>query len=563
MKQKIVISLTIIACLFIYGCSTSKGSLFHDTHNSDKGKKSSSETNENDQDTQGDTDESILFPDNATYKDEDTGLFINSYPQGAEVYLDYRYYGTTPLYIPYLETGNYTLELRLPGYKKYEEWIYYQQDYKEFSIVLDPIVGYFQITVNPADAEIYLGSIRINKNTTEVPAGSYALSVRKFGYTDFSGSVTIYENQTTTVTVELIEAGFTISGLEVSRKIFNPGNPGTLGRTTISFRVTSFGKANLIITDKNGDEVFSYSFSEFQTWYQYCEWNGRRSNGLICPDGQYEIEITATSKKEEHFSLSSTVMIDSSLTISYRTVWNGVPGMMYSVLPEILPTESFQVSSLLLVHIEQYNDELIMRAPGALGVRIGCGNNIEADIFLGAVFSDTDFIPFTGSAAVNFLFLNTQGIVSVSSSVYAKAAYHFGTGADTQTNFTGLSTGIPLKVSIGMFAFVINPELIVSPYQVTYTPDYDEEIGFNLWAYGRFGIIFDSGVFIAGLSGAIRTTSLLKLDAFDIDYPMEYALELHLMIPESSLYFSLLAATEFESFENYYIMGGIGIGFVY
>lgn len=525
-----------------------------DTYKSDKGK----DTPVNDDD-----DDTPYYPEDDENAEEE-GLYVISYPYGATVYLNFQYYGTTPLWIPDLQKGNYMLEIKYPGYYPQDEWIYYPGGYMKYSTSLDPITGYLNVTVSPPDADISLDNNTIHQGVTELKIGTYSLRARKFGYADAYKTVTINEKQTTSVEMVLNEASFSISDPGVSRNPFNPMNPGTLGKTEISFRATSFGTGTVTITDENGSEVYSHSFPEFQTWYQYCTWNGRTPDKSICPDGEYKISIEAVSKKDGGVhSLHSTVRIDSSISISYRSMWNGVTGLMYSCTPDILPVFSFQISTLFAAHFEKYEEQLLMRAPFQLSARFGMGSNTEADICAAVILTDAEFLPYTISAAVKYRFLKTPGTYKLESALYAKATFHYGTGADTLSNFTGLSLGIPFKASAGPFSLILNPEVIFSPYKVTYTPDYDEDPVLSMWGYGRCGIMFDSGSVVTGISCAIRTTPFWGSESFDIHYPLLGAYELHMMIPGSNLYVSCVAGTEFVSVDNFYVMGGLGVGFIY
>ncbi|MBN2533136.1 MAG: PEGA domain-containing protein [Spirochaetales bacterium] len=554
MKQLPYFLIVIILFFSLPGCSTSKGSLFKDTHESDKRKDHSPALSD---------DDDPYYPEDDEYEKAE-GLYVTSSPYGATVYLDNKYYGTTPLWIPDIKTGNYMLAITYPGYYSHNDWIYYPGGYIKYNATLKPVTGYLDLSVSPQDASISFNDRIISRGITELRVGTYELHVRKFGYKDAYRTVTIDEKTTTSVTVVLEEASFSLSNPGVSRKIFNPMNPGTLGNTEISFYVTSSGNGTLAVIDKNGSEVYSRTFPMFQTWYQYCTWNGKTQNGVICPDGEYTISIKAIAEKDgEIHSLYTTVRIDRSITISYRSMWNGVTGLMYVSTPDVLPGSSFQISTLFSAHIETYNGQLLMRAPSQLSVRFGPGSSTEVDILATIILIDADFFPYSISAAVKYQTLKTRGTINIQSALYAKATFHYGTGADTLSNFTGLSLGVPFQAAAGYFSLILSPEIIISPFKVTYAPDYDKDIALTVWGYGRCGIMFDPGTIITGISCAIRTTPFGGKEAFGIHYPLLGAYELHMMVPDSSLFLSCIAGTEFESADNFYIMGGFGVGFIY
>lgn len=273
------------------------------------------------------------------------------------------------------------------------------------------------------------------------------------------------------------------------------------------------------------------------------------------------IDTMSEKTREEHI-LSKNVIIDSTIKITFKNMWNGTSGLMYAVTHDVLPLYHFQIPTLFAVHYEEYDDQFIMRAPSQFGIRFGIGKKMEVNLSASLIFSDSDFVPFYGGLSLKYHLFETKGDFRIASTLYSKATYHSGTGADTLSKYTGLTLGIPFQLIGGPVSLIINPEIIVSPFAVTYTPDYDENIGLNIWAYGRAGLLFDFGSIITGISCAVRKTSFIYED-FDILYPILGAYEFHFMVPDSYTFVSAIAASEYESEDNYYVMAGIGLGFIY
>jgi hypothetical protein len=537
----------IAAFLLFFSCATSRGNLFKQTSEADKPKTTFTE----------DDDERY----NVEEEEEENKLTITSRPEGAEIYIDSVYYGKTPLTIEHFGPGDYRLELRLTGYYTHTDWIYYSGENMTYETELDPVTGYLEITVTPSDAIIIVGGEYITGPREKIPVGIYSLRIRSFGYTDVVREITIEENKTTQMEVTLEEAMFSVSGLSVSRKSFNPANPGSLGKTIISFYVTTYGKATARIFDKGKNEVFSHSFPSFSTWPQECEWDGKDKQGLHLPDGEYTIEIHAEGRDGEVEELSANVLIDSSITLSFRSLWNGVSGLFYTPTVETLPAWSLQISPCIMAHCEEGEKEILLRAPFNLSARFGIGSSLEIDLLAALIFSNEEFSPLIASISIKKLLFHSRGLLSFSGAAYAKACYHYGTGADTFSNFTGISAGIPLQGGLGPLSVILTPEIVLSTYRVTYTSDYDEEIAFFTWGYCRGGILLDFGTVITGISCAVRT--LPFSEGFGISLPALGALECHLMVPDTSIYVTLAAATEFSSIDNFYVMGGFGLGFIY
>ena len=81
------------------------------------------------------------------------GLFIDSNPRGARVYLDNAYKGETPLDLKNVNPGQYSIRLSLPGY----------QDWSTTVIALPILTVKVTANLTPKE-ERGLGSVSINSN---------------------------------------------------------------------------------------------------------------------------------------------------------------------------------------------------------------------------------------------------------------------------------------------------------------------------------------------------------------------------------------------------------------
>ncbi|MBN1696014.1 MAG: PEGA domain-containing protein [Spirochaetales bacterium] len=551
-RRFVFLFLLLSGIIFLFSCTTSRGNLFKRTLASDKDSTTY---------TEDDDEKFNLQEEDAEEEEEENRLTIKSRPHHASVYIDDVYYGKTPLVIEYLTAGDYRLEIRLEGYRIQTDWLYYNGSNMTYETELVPIIGYLDIHVEPPDALIVVGGEYITGPHAEIPIGEYLLRVRYFGYTEYTGTVVIEEGKTTSRDIALEKAAFSATGLSANRIRFNPSNPGSLGTTIISFHVTNRGTAGLLIIDGNGNEVLDYPFPPFATWEQEFEWNGKTGGGKSLPDGEYTVRISARGDDGNDVVLSMAVVIDRSITISYLSIFNGMSGLLYTPTAETLPSGGFQLSTVILAHLEEGDDEILMRAPVVLSGRFGCGESLEVDYLAAMILGSGERSIGFASIGVKKLLFTTKDSVGFSGGIYAKASYHDGTGSDTLSNFLGISGGVPLQFHAGPFSFVLSPEIVLSVYRVTYTSDYDEESGFYSWGYVRGGLLLDMGTVIAGLSCAVRT--LPFSEGFGFDYPALGAAECHFMIPDTSIYVSLAAATEFVSIDNFYVMGGLGLGVIF
>jgi hypothetical protein len=84
------------------------------------------------------------------------------------------------------------------------------------------------------------------------------------------------------------------------------------------------------------------------------------------------------------------------------------------------------------------------------------------------------------------------------------------------------------------------------------------------WLYVRAGVLLDLGSVSAGISASTRTQQLPGGVAFlGSPIPFETGAEIHWLIPGTSLVVSGILAGEYQDSNNYYFMGGGGLGFLY
>ena len=542
-----------LAAFLFAACSTSRGSLYRETVRTE------TET------VTAQTEEARS--EEETVKKSETGLEIVSDPEEAEIYLDNRYLGLTPLLLEDLEPGRYKLTLKKKGYYPYNGWIDFYEDYLLHEAVLEPITGTFKITTVPGNALIYLATSELESGSaSEIPVGSYSLRVRAFGYEDYVARVEIEEKLMTSLRVELKAAEFSLYDVRASKKVFNPENAGLLGRTRVSFLVTSFGRGRAVVLNEQNQEVFSREFSSFKTWEQSFEWNGRDDAGLLLPDGFYKVVIEARSAPAEElfFKKEISVQIDSSLRIDYRSLWSGSAGLLYAPVPEVLPDQNIQLSTLILAHLESPGGVLSFSAPWNIAFRLGLNNNLEIDALAGLIIGHYQnesgagsIFPFFAGASLKAVLLKPSGSFGLGSSALIRLSYQ-NVSTDRLANFTGIGAGLPSSLTLGPVGIVISPEMVLSYTRVYHYPQSAPEPGLFVWAYGKTGLILDLGSLIFGVSASFRTKPFQE--GFGLDLPLQGGAEIHWLVPGTQLYLSLALAAEYSSPENFYLLSGLGLG---
>ena len=486
---------------------------------------------------------------------EEVGIKVVVQPDDAQVYFNNEFVGTgTVLVTP--KAGSYQITVRREGYYPQTVWAQYDDNtLVVIGVSLNEITGYLFLEVEPPNATATINGRPVSEGVSELQIGTYSLRVRKFGYEDWFESVRIFEKSTTKIAVSLKEADFEITSLEVSRKVFNPANPGKLGTTKLTFEVTSWGNGTFIVSDAADREVYTHPIPRFTTWDQSIEWDGRDANGGKLPDGEYTLTVSAKGEKEpETLSRSLGVRIDSSAVISFRSVMSGTSGTIFCPLPATLPQGSFQINSGIIGH---YSTKLgVGRYPTFASIRAGLGGNVEVDM-QGALFiGPEEPIPFSGGVGFKFR-LPDMDFFALGAT--GKLTYVGNTSVDTFHNYTGMSIGMIAALKTTPLVLTLSPDIVVSPFSVIY-PKSTQSAAFNAWGYGRIGILADFGTITTGISGSVRTIPFAQ--GFDLQPPYSAGAELHWLIPGTQLILSGYLTGEYAAVNNYYFMGGAGVGFI-
>ena len=463
-----------LGALLLWGllaCSTSKGSLLEETAERDK-KDSKVRMPREEEDYTPDID--FSKPVKPAREEKRIGLVIRSTPSGVEVYLGDRYIGTTPLVLTSVTIGWHKLTLKKEGYDSKTEWIYYSGGWVTCHYSLIEVTGFLQVMTVPPEAEITFGSSRLPAGKRqEIPVGSHILRLRAFGYEEKSVAVNIKKGRMTRLSVTLKEADFSLSNLEASQWAFNPRNPGLLGSVQIRFRISGPGSGRAVIVDSRNQIMMSRRFYTFTTWEQGFDWEGRDQQGVPLPDGTYTVRIRAEGARYgELESAELKLKIDSSMVPRFRSLWSGSAGLLYAPSPEILPRGKIQVSSVLIAHASGGPDSYTGRVPMNLALRAGLDrrNLFELDTSIGGIIgssSDTLYMSWFATAAFKSSLLRFPGDLSLATSAQIKLTYQ-GVHTDTLANSSGLSLGLPTALRWGSLSLLFSPELILSPYSVSY-----------------------------------------------------------------------------------------------
>jgi hypothetical protein len=499
------------------------------------------------------------------------GLQVLTDPSSAEVWIDGDYKGLSPYVMEDVSVGWHRILLRKEGYYESSSWVEFKGDPVLYQTTLSRIVGFLQVSATPSDVIVAVDGQEIPAGTQDVGVGIHELTVKSFGYTTYRTSVTIVEKAVTALSVTLTPAPFDISSFSLPKTAVNPANPGLIGTLEISFSVTGPGTGEIRVTDAAGGEVYTRELPDFTTWDQAFSWDVRTSTGLALADGVYTLQVVGRGKTgETSLSREKQFTVDSSLKVAPRSVWSGSAGLLYAPVAEVLPEGDFQLG---LLGVGLSDPIYGIEAPFQIGVRMGIAPGFELDASAGVIATST-VLPVMASVSARWNLLSPHGGIGTSAAVQVKLAGQVSTTqdsvsplmTDTFANFSGLSVEVPLQLTVGAVSGLLSFGAAGSLwYPYLFQADGVTPLfGPVAWLYLRAGILLDLGPVTAGISASTRTQRLPGGYSFlSTPIPFEAGAEIHWLLPGTRLLLSGIFAGEYQDSNNYFFMGGGGLGFLY
>ncbi len=499
------------------------------------------------------------------------GLQVLTDPSGVEVWIDGAFMGLSPYVFEDISVGWHQVVLRKTGYYEASGWVQFKGDAMLYQTSLTQITGFLQISATPQDITILIDGQDFPAGTLKLGVGTHNVVVKSFGYTPYEGSVVISENAITPLSVSLPPAPFEVISFSTPKSSVNPANPGLLGTMEANFSVTGPGTGDIRVFDSAGAEVYLRSLAPFTTWDHAFTWDLHTSTGRMLSDGIYTMRITGRGPDAEApVTREIQITVDSTLKVAARSVWSGSAGLLYAPVAEVLPNGDYQVG-VLAAGISA-SDGSGFQAPFQLGARIGLGGGMEVDAS-GGIMATANTLPILGSVAFRWNLLTPRGGYGTGAAVQAKLAVQLVPTqesaeplmTDTFANFTGLSVELPLQLSLGAVSGLLSVGVTGSFwYPYLYSTGTNPQQGAVAWMYLRAGVMLEVGSVTAGISASTRTQQLPGGIAFlGSPIPFEAGAEVHWLIPNTRILVSGLFAGEYQDSQNYYFMGGAGLGFLY
>ncbi|TVQ40236.1 MAG: PEGA domain-containing protein [Spirochaetaceae bacterium] len=507
-------------------------------------------------------------------RDSGVELHIRTLPDDADVAINGRYVGRTPLTIRDLSPGTVRVTLSRSGYRTVERWVRLRdQSRVELDVVLEQQIGILSLVLEPPDAEVFIDGVRRTEEVLRLPIGDYTIYVTRFGYNDHRERITIRENRTTLRQITLKPAAFEVHNLSLSRSILNPLTPGAAGSAAVRFDVTAAGSATLMVRDAAGRPVYRDAIADFDQRRQRFSWDGRDASGLPVPSGDYTLQLRAhPTDHGEVITRTLSLTVDRTLPVAYRSTRSSSSGALLAPDVLALPRGVFQLHSAAAggpLADGRSNGPL---APAHLGLRLGIGNGMEVAATADGFFSDSiSDARLQGAASLRWVYAASQpepaslydsfmGALQASLVLGPTEAARVNP-ADATANWPSLRLGLPFGLHIRHFRAVLTPELVLShtyPARIPRTPHAGQLLG---WGYARAALIFDHAGFTAAASAALRSKPFT--DGAAIAGPLYSALEVHQLVPQTPLALTLFVTSEARTGSDLRLSLGGGLGILY
>jgi len=136
---------------------------------------------------------------------------INSEPGDANVWINGKSRGKTPLILADLSPGSYQLTLKKDGFTDYHDKLKLKSGQKDVYLAnLVPYTGSIYVTTEPSSARILLDGEEISKletpvNLDKIPVGKHTIEIQKKGYASVSKEIDIKQDEVIKETISLVQ----------------------------------------------------------------------------------------------------------------------------------------------------------------------------------------------------------------------------------------------------------------------------------------------------------------------------------------------------------------------
>ncbi|MCL1815622.1 MAG: PEGA domain-containing protein [Treponema sp.] len=470
----------------------------------------------------------FLYPD--TYNEvSGSGLFLDSFPSGAKVFIDGVERGTTPYSSSSIRSGEYSIRIYKEGYTERRFSVVIRRDSRVEVIVdmkeakgqvlleltRDPAVP-SSLPFNPrisADgsylsAEDITVTASAHQQNVTLPAGWRTVTVDAFGWERVSRRIYVEDDGIQKLELLLKRAEFILTNASLKKTRFNPKNSGILGTVEINFMVSAPGLGLLEVLDANGAVIHERDLGPFTGWQQQAAWNGRNRDGEPVGDGTYLLRLSAWDEEtNDRQSAEFPVLADSSIIMRPLTMVSSSSGLLLVPSPEALPAFSYQIEGNLLAGRPLLR-EAWESLPFAVGLRVSFLDNLEAAAVFNAAPGFSGGTEWGIGASIKWIFFHPRkGFSGFADALGMAAVLSYGWATAGPYTAFGMGTGAALRLPMmyrpvsgetakrGNYSF----DLLLSPFFLwAGEKGYPDSIIPRLGMEG--GALFTHGNIAAGLS---------------------------------------------------------------
>ncbi len=263
-------------------------------------------------------------------------LTVKSSQDQATVTVNGKIMGKAPLILTDVPVGLYSIRVEKPGYYPWRAEIALNDgDHVLLYAELEQITGAIIIDCVPVQPVVFVDGELFQEHGKRIlylSEGFHTITLKSFGYQDFSEHLYVLRNSVQRITARLQPASFDVTGLSSGLRRFNPANPGGLGTVTIPFTVTAPGTAEILLLNAAGEQVATYAAGPFTTWNNAFSWNGAGSQG----DGMYTIRFLFQGQSpadQQPVVLAKDVPVQIDSTLTYHLYLPGDVGLSAGAVP--------------------------------------------------------------------------------------------------------------------------------------------------------------------------------------------------------------------------------------
>jgi hypothetical protein len=406
-----------------------------------------------------------------------------------------------------------------------------------------------------------------------LPAGSHELRVTRFGYLDFEATVTVYQDQSSSLRIEYEAAPFSIRGIDASPSSYDPADPGFLGSCEAMALASAPGEGRASLLDEGGSVLRDLGPLTFADGGARLRWDGRDAAGRALPPGTYRIKVEGAGTGGEADSAEARVEIVSGLYSRQATLYSGVSGSLIAPDARALASGLVESSAGAELHLAPKGGIMSGLTTAHVGLRAGLPASVGASelevSWMSVIWQgspDASSYSLTGAWKRTLSAAGTRSPLASAFFVKATLARYY--SQDPQSSiappwdgagrYSGLSAGLPLEYASSSFRAFATPEVEVSDYYPNWLGGPWATPGVFAWAYLRLGLEAKAGNCSFALSGALRSSPFGGALALAGPYPLGF--EARYYAPDSPWILSFVATGEVEDLADYYVGAGFCVG---